>query len=667
MRAAVDGRGQGGGHRRRADGAHAPASSSAAGAARSSSSSRSRCRSWSRSSSSSSLGADAQRHDARRAWRSRSASWSTTPRSRSRTSTATWRMKQAASSAPSSTARRRSRCPRSSRRSASASSSCRSSSSPGAAQVALRAARDGRRLRDADVVLPVAHARADDGALPAAARGDAPRDGHADGTRSRRASSRRFERGFDAPAHASTAAGSPGRSQHRALVVVGLPAPSSSASLALFPLRRARLLPQVDAGLIKLHVRGAPGHAHRGDRAQVRRRSRTPSGRSSRRDEIDDDARQHRASPYSGLNLSLSEGALISSADGEILIALKEDHAPDGRLRAQAPRDARATTSRRRRSSSSRPTSRPRCSTSASPRPSTCRSSAPSATRRRPTRVAQQLAERVDAHPGRRRRPPRPGAASSRSCASTSTARWPGSSGLTERDVAERSAGVARVERASCRPASGSTSAASSTSSPCRRRSTESTRSTRSNTTPDLDRRRRSRSSSSNIAPLSRTEGPVNITHYNVARTFDVQANVDGTDLGSVAGAVAEGRRRAAARRCRAARRSRIKGQVESMESSFRGPRLRPRLRDRARLPAHGRQLPVVARPARHPDGAAGRARGHRLDALPVAHDAQRAGADGRDHVRRRRHREQHPGRHLRQRPARRRARRARRPRSPPG
>ena len=34
-------------------------------------------------------------------------------------------------------------------------------------------------------------------------------------------------------------------------------------------------------------------------------------------------------------------------------------------------------------------------------------------------------------------------------------------------------------------------------------------------------------------------------------------------------------------------------------------------------------------------------------------HDAQRARADGRDHVRRRRHREQHPRRHLRQRSAR--------------
>ena len=43
----------------------------------------------------------------------------------------------------------------------------------GRGALALHAARDGGRLRDDDVVLPVAHARADDGALPARA-GDRP-------------------------------------------------------------------------------------------------------------------------------------------------------------------------------------------------------------------------------------------------------------------------------------------------------------------------------------------------------------------------------------------------------------------------------------------------------------------------------------------------------------
>src|SRR5262249_33881973 len=43
-----------------------------------------------------------------------------------------------------------------------------------------------------------------------------------------------------------------------------------------------------------------------------------------------------------------------------------------------------------------------------------------------------------------------------------------------------------------------------------------------------------------NLSQISRAVGPANITHFNVARTFDVQANVDGTDLGAVSDAVDE-------------------------------------------------------------------------------------------------------------------------------
>jgi multidrug efflux pump subunit AcrB len=74
----------------------------------------------------------------------------------------------------------------------------------------------------------------------------------------------------------------------------------------------------------------------------------------------------------------------------------------------------------------------------------------------------------------------------------------------------------------------------------------------------------------SNIATLSRTEGPVNITHYNVARTYDVQVNVDGTDLGSVASGVQKVVKGLTPSMPRGTT-VRIKGQAESMESSFRG------------------------------------------------------------------------------------------------
>jgi multidrug efflux pump subunit AcrB len=73
-----------------------------------------------------------------------------------------------------------------------------------------------------------------------------------------------------------------------------------------------------------------------------------------------------------------------------------------------------------------------------------------------------------------------------------------------------------------------------------------------------------------NVATITRTAGPANITHYNIARTFDVQANVAGADLGSVSSAVS---RIVAGMQPDLPRGTtiRIKGQAESMESSFRG------------------------------------------------------------------------------------------------
>jgi multidrug efflux pump subunit AcrB len=74
----------------------------------------------------------------------------------------------------------------------------------------------------------------------------------------------------------------------------------------------------------------------------------------------------------------------------------------------------------------------------------------------------------------------------------------------------------------------------------------------------------------SNLAQVSRTKAPVNVTHYNASRTYDVQANVDGTDLGSVV----DGVHRVIDEMKKDLPRGttvRIKGQAESMESSFKG------------------------------------------------------------------------------------------------
>jgi multidrug efflux pump subunit AcrB len=73
-----------------------------------------------------------------------------------------------------------------------------------------------------------------------------------------------------------------------------------------------------------------------------------------------------------------------------------------------------------------------------------------------------------------------------------------------------------------------------------------------------------------NVATVGHGSSPVNITHFNVATTFDVQANVDGRDLGGVAAGV---ERAVASIRGELPRGTtvRIKGQVESMRASFAG------------------------------------------------------------------------------------------------
>src|SRR5580658_10360686 len=73
-----------------------------------------------------------------------------------------------------------------------------------------------------------------------------------------------------------------------------------------------------------------------------------------------------------------------------------------------------------------------------------------------------------------------------------------------------------------------------------------------------------------NLATLHRDVTPVNVTHYNVLSTFDVQANVQGTDLGSVSDSVDK---LVAAARKKLPRGTSIavRGQVESMNASFRG------------------------------------------------------------------------------------------------
>src|SRR5205085_7062798 len=73
-----------------------------------------------------------------------------------------------------------------------------------------------------------------------------------------------------------------------------------------------------------------------------------------------------------------------------------------------------------------------------------------------------------------------------------------------------------------------------------------------------------------NVAAISRTQMPTNITHYNVAPTYDVQANVEGADLGSVSSAVSKIVENIQSKLPRGTT-IQVIGQAQSMNASFSG------------------------------------------------------------------------------------------------
>jgi multidrug efflux pump subunit AcrB len=72
----------------------------------------------------------------------------------------------------------------------------------------------------------------------------------------------------------------------------------------------------------------------------------------------------------------------------------------------------------------------------------------------------------------------------------------------------------------------------------------------------------------SNLATISRTTTPLSLSHYNVQPTFDVAANVQGTDLGSVSDQVSKIIAKYEGRVSKASTIV-VRGQVQSMNQSF--------------------------------------------------------------------------------------------------
>ncbi|HZX40311.1 MAG TPA: efflux RND transporter permease subunit, partial [Myxococcaceae bacterium] len=112
---------------------------------------------------------------------------------------------------------------------------------------------------------------------------------------------------------------------HRKMLI-GLGLAFACASVGLFPLLGRDFFPSVDAGELRLHVRGPSGMRVEETqilfaRVEEQIRRLIPA---SELDTVLDDI----GVPVSGINLALGDPSMISSADGEILVSLKAKHRP---------------------------------------------------------------------------------------------------------------------------------------------------------------------------------------------------------------------------------------------------------------------------------------------------------------------------------------------------
>ena len=353
---------------------------------------------------------------------------------------------------------------------------------------------------------------------------------------------------------------------HRKLVAAGFGVFVAASLVALFPSLGRDFFPSVDAGQLRLHVRASPGTRIESTEAlfsRVEDEVRSVIPKRELETMID-----NLGMPISGINLALGDPSMVSSADGEMLIQLAEGHAPTAGYVKEL----------RRRFAVDFPSTQffflaPDITTQVLnfglSAPIDVQIVGPSGNNEKNYAIAQALRAKiqrvrgaVDVHIAQVVNEPQLRVNVDRAEASEQ--------GLTERDISNDTlVSLSSSGQVSPNfwldPDKGVHYLVAVQTPQYKMDTLDAIRATPvhlpGSAVPQV---------LGNLATIQRDTTAVNITHYNVLSTFDVQANVQGADLGSVSDAIEKIVNEAKKDLPRGTRIV-IRGQVESMNASFRG------------------------------------------------------------------------------------------------
>ena len=349
-------------------------------------------------------------------------------------------------------------------------------------------------------------------------------------------------------------------------LVIGLGLAFALGSAALFPLLGKDFFPAVDGGQLRLHVRGPAGMRIEETQklfAEVEDhiRSIVPASElASTLDEI--------GVPVSGINLALGDPSMISTADGEILVSLSPSHHPSAGYSTALRKDLHAAFPQVTFFFLPADISTQTLNFGLSA-PIDVQISGPAGNQPKNLAIADELARQIAAVPGAVD-VHRAQVVATPSLKVDIDRTLADQVGLSQRNVASDllvslSSSGQTAPNYWLDPVRGVQYLVAVQTPQYRVDSLEAL-----NATPLTSSTPGQQQLLANVASISRTATATNITHYNVAATYDVQANVDGTDLGSVSSAIGRIVKDVQPRLPRGTT-IQVIGQAQSMTASFAG------------------------------------------------------------------------------------------------